>query len=61
MGSQDFISSFIKHFFFLTGNVNAARYRDNVSRQAVMPFMPRYLLRGGGGGGGGGYFSMTMH
>ena len=36
----------------LSGNVNAAWYRDNVSRQVVMPFMPRHLLSGGGGGGG---------
>ena len=34
----------------LSGNVNAVWYRDNVSRQVVMPFMPRHLLRGGGGG-----------
>ena len=50
--------------FLLSGNVNAAWYRDNVSRQVVMPFMPRRLLRCGGGGGrgdGGVYFRMTMH
>ena len=34
----------------LCGNVDAAWYRDNVSRQVVMPFMPRDLLAGGGGG-----------
>ena len=34
--------------FLLSGNVNAAWYRDNVSRQVVMPFMPRHLLRGRG-------------
>ena len=33
----------------LSGNVNAVWYRDNVSRQVVMPFIPRHLLRGGGG------------
>ena len=38
--------------FLLSGNVNAAWYRDNVSRQVVMPFMPRHLLWGGGRGGG---------
>ena len=38
----------------LSGNVNAGWYRDNVSRQVVMPFMPRHLLRGMGRGGGGG-------
>ena len=32
----------------LSGNVNAVWYRDNVSRQVVMPFIPRHLLRGGG-------------
>ena len=32
----------------LSGKVNAVWYRDNVSRQVVMPFMPRHLLRGGG-------------
>ena len=49
--------------FLLSGNVNAAWYRDNVSRQVVMPFMPRHLLsgKGGGRGCGGVYFSMTMH
>ena len=36
--------------FLLSGNVNIAWYRDNVSRQVVMPFMPRHLLRGVGGG-----------
>ena len=30
--------------FLLSGNVNAAWYRDNVSTQVVMPFMPRHLL-----------------
>ena len=35
--------------FLLSGNVNAVWYRDNVSRQVVMPFMPRHLLRGWGG------------
>ena len=39
--------------FLLSGNVNAAWYRDNVSRQVFMPFMPRHLLSGAGGGGGG--------
>ena len=34
----------------LSGNVNAVWYRDNVSRQGVMPFMPRHLLRGVGRG-----------
>ena len=34
--------------FLLSGNVNAAWYRDNVSRQVVMPFMPRHLPRGVG-------------
>ena len=29
----------------LSRNVNAAWCRDNVSRQVVMPFMPRHLLR----------------
>ena len=38
--------------FLLSGNVNAAWYRDNISRQVVMHFMPRHLLRLGGGGGG---------
>ena len=38
--------------FLLSGNVNAAWYRDNVSRQVVMPFMPRHLLREGRGGVG---------
>ena len=37
-------------FFLLSGNVNAGWYRDNVSRQVVMPFMPRHLLRGWGRG-----------
>ena len=37
--------------FLLSGNVNAAWYTDNVSRQVVMPFMPRHLLRGVGVGG----------
>ena len=32
--------------FLLSGNVNAAWYRDNVSRQVAMPFMPRHLLSG---------------
>ena len=36
----------------LSGNVNAAWYRDNISRQVVMPFMPRHLLRRGRGGVG---------
>ena len=36
-------------FFLLSVNVNnVAWYRDNVSRQVVMPFMPRLLLKGGG-------------
>ena len=52
--------------FLLSKNVNAAWYRDNVSRQVAMPFMPRHLLSGKWGGGGvagcgGVYFSMTMH
>ena len=34
--------------FLLSGNINAAWYRDNVSRQIVMPFMPKHLLRGWG-------------
>ena len=38
--------------FLLSGNVNAAWYRENISRQVVMSFMPRHLLRRGGGGGG---------
>ena len=37
--------------FLLSGNVNAAWCRDNVSRQLVMPFMPRHLLSGAGEGG----------
>ena len=37
----------------LSGNINAVWYRDNVSRQVVMPFMPRHLVRGVGRGGGG--------
>ena len=37
--------------FLLRGNVNAVWYRDNVSRQVVMPFMSRHLLRGWGGAG----------
>ena len=37
--------------FLLSGNVNAAWYRDNISRQVVMPFMPRHLLRRGLGEG----------
>ena len=37
--------------FLLSGNVNAAWYRDNISRQVVMPFMPRHFLRREGGGG----------
>ena len=36
--------------FLLSGNVNAAWYRDNVSRQVVMP---RHHLSGAGGRGGG--------
>ena len=35
--------------YLLSENVNAAWYRDNISRQNVMPFMPRHLLRRGGG------------
>ena len=42
--------------FLPSGNVHAAWYRDNVSRQVVMPFMPRHLLRCVWGGGGGGIF-----
>ena len=42
--------------FLLSGNVNAAWYRDNISRQVVMPFMPRHLLSRGGGGGRGRVF-----
>ena len=38
--------------FLLSGNVNAAWYRDNVSRQVFMPFIPRHLLSRAGGGGG---------
>ena len=34
--------------FLLSGNVSAAWYRNNVSRQIVMSFMPRHLLRGRG-------------
>ena len=34
--------------FLLSGNVNAAWCRDNISRQVVMPFMPRHLLKWGG-------------
>ena len=30
----------------MSGNVNAAWYEDNVSRQVAMPFMPRHLLSG---------------
>ena len=37
----------------LSGNVNADWYRDNISRQVVMPFMAKHLLRGGRGVGGG--------
>ena len=37
--------------FLLSGNVNAAWYRDNVSRQVVMPFKSRHLQMGVGGGG----------
>ena len=50
--------------FLLSGNINAAWYRDNVSRQVAMPFMPRHLLSGKWGGWGGGcggvYFSMPI-
>ena len=35
--------------FLLSGNVNAAWYRVNVSRQVVMPFISRHLLGEGGG------------
>ena len=49
-------------WFLLSGNVNAAWYRDNVSRQVVMPFMPRHFLtgwgRGGAGEGGGAVMSL---
>ena len=45
--------------FLLSGNVNAVWYRDSVSRQVAMPFMPRHRLSGkcGGGGGAGDYIS----
>ena len=35
--------------FLLSGNFNAAWYRENFSRQVVMPFVPRHLLGAGGG------------
>ena len=40
--------------FLLSGNINAAWYRDNISRQVVMPFKSRRSPKGGGGGRGGG-------